>query len=295
MVVLGAFSSVSTVKFRLLELIGRQKYLDLISMIFGQCSMASLIDAFDIKRKSKKWGDDRIGSKDEFQIFSFVCLFALSSGAIKSSEPNLITKLTPANSATYEDSAKDLTSAASDRTFHISKEYGQPGYGGGVPYGTYYGSSYGPGAGYRGTGLNPGYLNTGYRGYPGSGLGGIIGGGHVGYGYYGGYNPSYGGYGSGGYGGYGGYGNGLGGYGTYGTGSYGSGYDDGYSNVGYGRGGYGRYGGYDGYGYGSGYGGYGGSNYGSTYNTRSNYDPYTNYHGTSYGSYSYPSGYRGYS
>ncbi|XP_031841475.1 uncharacterized protein LOC116430911 isoform X2 [Nomia melanderi] len=225
------------------------------------------------------------------QVLCFACVIALSSGAIKTSEPKLITKLAPVNSPSYDDSTKDLTASASDRTFHISKDYGQPGYGGSVPYGSYYGSIYGPGAGYRGAGYNLGHLNTGYRGYPAYSPSGIVGNGHVGYGYYGnaGYNPNYGGYGYGS--GYGGYGSGLGygGYSPYNTGSYGLGYDDGYN--GYGRGGYGRYGGYDAYGYGS---GYGGSNYGSVYGTRSNYEPYT-YHGSGYGSYSYPSGYRGYS
>ena len=266
-----------------------------------------------------------------FQVLTFACLFTLGSSAIESSETKLITKLTPLNSATYEDNAKDLTAAASDRTFHLSKEYGQPGYGGSVPYGSQLGlgSIYSPGTGYRGTGLSTGYLSPGYRGYQVGGPGGIIGGGNIGYGYYGtlgttgttGYSPGYGGYGYGGYGGYGGYngygngvggyggyGNGIGGYGGYGNGiggygGYGSGYgsgsyasgayDDGYYGYG-GRGGYGRYGslGYDGYGYGT---GYGGSNYGSSYNTRNNYDPY-GYRGSNYGSYvSSPSGYRGYS
>ncbi|CAK9816227.1 hypothetical protein ANTQUA_LOCUS8810 [Anthophora quadrimaculata] len=246
-----------------------------------------------------------------FLVLTFACLITFSSSAILSSEPKLTTKLTPVNSPSYEDNAKDLTAAASDRTFHISKDYGQPGgYGGGVPYGSYLGSSiYGPGTPYRGTGLNLGYLNPSYRGYVVGGPNGIIGGGHIGYGYYGnsGYNPSYGGYGGygyggnsgyGGYGGYSGYGSGLSGSGGYANGygsGYGSGiYDDAYNGYG-GRGSYGRYGGLDGYGYGTGYSGYGGSNYGSSYAAKSNYDPYA-YRSNSYGSYTgYPSGYRGYS
>ncbi|XP_033335389.2 uncharacterized protein LOC117225755 isoform X1 [Megalopta genalis] len=231
-------------------------------------------------------------------IFSSACLFALSSGAITATESKLVTKLAPVNSVPYEDTTKDLTAAASDRTslipaFHIGKDYGQPSYGSSVPYGSYYSSIYSPSVGYRGAGLNPGYLNVGYnRGY---GPNGVTGGGHLGYGYYGnlGYNPGYGSSGYIGNSGYGGYGSGLGygsGYGSYNTGNYGLGYDDGYN--GYGRGGYGRYGGYDGYGYGSGYAGYGGSNYGSAYAARSNYEPYS-YQG--YGSYGSPSGYRGYS
>ncbi|CAL7951473.1 unnamed protein product [Xylocopa violacea] len=243
-------------------------------------------------------------------ILILACLCALGSSAIDSTESKLTTKLTPINSPSYEDHAKDLTPSASDRTFHISKEYGQPvGYGGGGPYGSYLGlgtSIYGPGTAYRGTGLNPGYLNPSYKGYPVGGPSGIIGGGHVGYGYYGtaGYNPGYGGYGGyGGYAGnsgYNGYAVGLDGYGGYGSGygygGYGSGiYDDGYGGYyGYdGRSGYGRYGGLDKYG--TGYSGYGSTNYGSTYNARSNYDPYVN-RNTNYGSYTgYPSGYRGYS
>ncbi|CAD1473399.1 unnamed protein product, partial [Heterotrigona itama] len=236
-------------------------------------------------------------------ILSLGYLFVLGSGAIEPSEPKLTTKLTPVNSPSYENNVKDLTAAASDRTFHLNKDY-QPGV---APYGSYLGlggSIYGPGTAYRGTGLSPGYLNPGYRGYPVGGPGGIIGGGHIGYGYYGnlGYNPGYKGYGYLGYdgygGGYGGYGgSSLGGYGGYGSGygpsgySYGSGiYDDGY----YGYGGRGSYGRYDGYGYGTGYGGYGGSNYGSSYNVRGSYDPY--YRSTNYAGYTgNPSGYRGYS
>ena len=64
--------------------------------------------------------------------------------------------------------------------FHLNKDY-QPG---NVPYGSYLGlggSIYGPGTTYRGTGLSPGYLNPGYRGYPVGGPGGIIGGGHIGW------------------------------------------------------------------------------------------------------------------
>ncbi|KAL2749708.1 shematrin-like protein 1 isoform X2 [Vespula maculifrons] len=170
-------------------------------------------------------------------------------------------------------------------TFLIGKEYGQPGYGGYGGYGGYPGGSiYGPG--YRGTNLTPGY-----RGYPIGSLGGVLGGGHTGYGYYGnnGYNPYYN---YGGPGGYNGYGS-IGGYGTLGIG----GYDDPY--LGYGSySGYGRYGGQglDGYGnYGS--GGYGGS-YGSAYGIKNNYDPYgyRSSSSSSYGSYAgYPSGYRGYS
>ncbi|XP_047370927.1 prisilkin-39-like isoform X1 [Vespa velutina] len=169
-------------------------------------------------------------------------------------------------------------------TFLIGKEYGQPGYGG---YGGYPVSIYGPG--YRGTNLTPGY-----RGYPIGNPGGVIGGGHTGYGYYGNrYNPYYN-YGAfGGSGGYSGYGS-IGGYGTLGVG----GYDDPY--LGYGSySGYGRYDGQglDGYGnYGS--GGYGGT-YGSTYGIKNNYDPYgyrSSSSSNSYGSYAgYPSGYRGYS
>ncbi|XP_017795043.1 PREDICTED: glycine-rich cell wall structural protein 2-like [Habropoda laboriosa] len=250
-----------------------------------------------------------------FQVLTFACLTVLGSGAIVPSEPKLTTKLTPVNSPSYEDSVKDLTAAASDRTFHISKDYGQPGgYGGGVPYGSYLGSSIYPGTtAYRGTGLSPGYLNPSYKGYVVGGPGGIIGGGNIGYGYYGssGYNPNYGGYGGYGYGANGGYG-GYGGYSGYGTGlstsggyvngygsAYGSGYGSGiYEDAYYGnggRGGYGRYGGLDGYGYGGGYNGYGGSNYGTSYAAKSNYDPYA-YRSNSYGSYTgYPSGYRGYS
>nr|KAF7437692.1 hypothetical protein H0235_000083 [Vespula pensylvanica] len=170
-------------------------------------------------------------------------------------------------------------------TFLIGKEYGQPGYGGYGGYGGYPGGSiYGPG--YRGTNLTPGY-----RGYPIGSLGGVLGGGHTGYGYYGnnGYNPYYN---YGGPGGYNGYGS-IGGYGTLGIG----GYDDPY--LGYGSySGYGRYGGQglDGYGnYGS--SGYGGS-YGSAYGIKNNYDPYgyRSSSSSSYGSYAgYPSGYRGYS
>lgn len=54
--------------------------------------------------------------------------------------------------------------------FLISKEYGQPGYGG------YPGSTYGPG--YRGINLTPGY-----RGYSIGNPGGVLGGGHTGWGY----------------------------------------------------------------------------------------------------------------
>ncbi|KAF7411174.1 hypothetical protein HZH66_000070 [Vespula vulgaris] len=211
-----------------------------------------------------------------------VGLVALCSSAIELTNSKLSTKLLPVNDAS---GTKDLDTAASDRTFLIGKEYGQPGYGGYGGYGGYPGGSiYGPG--YRGTNLTPGY-----RGYPIGSLGGVLGGGHTGYGYYGnnGYNPYYN---YGGPGGYNGYGN-IGGYGTLGIG----GYDDPY--LGYGSySGYGRYGGQglDGYGnYGS--GGYGGS-YGSAYGIKNNYDPYgyRSSSSSSYGSYAgYPSGYRGYS
>ncbi|XP_043249598.1 shematrin-like protein 1 isoform X3 [Colletes gigas] len=245
-------------------------------------------------------------------LLTFACFFALGSSTIESPEAKLTASITPINSGTYADKAKDLLTSASDRislvpAFHISKDYGQPGgYAGSYPYGNYYGSIYDSTRGYRGSSLSSGYPNLGYSvGTPG----GIVGGGLIGYGYYGnvGYTPSYGGYGgSGGYGGngiyngyegYGGYG-GSGGYGGYG----GSGGYGGYGGYGNGVGSYGGYGGNYGYGryggsdYGYGYNGYGGSNYGSAYSSRNTYDPY-GYRGNNYGNYgtNYPSGYRGYS
>ncbi|KAI4490217.1 hypothetical protein M0802_010851 [Mischocyttarus mexicanus] len=211
-------------------------------------------------------------------VIYLVGLVALCSSAIELSNPKLSTKLSPVNDAGI---TKDLDTAASDRTFLISKDYGQPGYGGYGGYGNYPGSVYIPG--YRGTGVTPGYNRV----YPIGSPGGIIGGGHTGYGYYGnsGYNPYYN------YGGSGVYGGGYGGSGGYGSLGGLGGYDNSY--LGYGN--YDRYGGQsiDGYG-GYGSSGYGGS-YGSTYGIRNNYDPY-GYRGNSYGSYAgYPSGYRGYS
>lgn len=249
-------------------------------------------------------------------ISLWICLITTVNSATNSAGMNLLTKLIPAKD-TLMDNAKDLTPSASDRTFHINKEYSQPGiYGATYPYGNYFStgenSIYGPSSSYHGIGLG-----TRYSGYPRNGPTGILGGGHIGYGYYGntGYNPTFGtlggfnpytrdgyrGFGTyginDGYGRYAPYGTGSGGYGTYGGGVY----SIGNRYVPYGTGGYELRGYSDNYlGYNSnnrylddeyGYG----SNYGSIDNSRFNIDPY-GYRGINYRSnIKHPSGYRGYS
>ncbi|XP_011143526.1 prisilkin-39 [Harpegnathos saltator] len=236
-------------------------------------------------------------------------LIALCSSATEPEpESKPLTKLTPMGDpqpsyAGDVDDTKDLTPSASDRTFHVNKDYGSIGYPGGYPgrypggypegYPGGYPGGYGGSSGYPGIGGYPGTsyrggIIPGYRGYqvlvPG------LGGGYLGYGYYDGY-PAYIGYngygGYGGYGGYRGYGDyGLRGYGGYG--SYGTGYEDNY--LGYGQRGPGRYDGAPGYDYGDGYG----ANRGSSYASRN-----PNYPNSGRGSYgtslANPSGYRGYS
>lgn len=56
-------------------------------------------------------------------MLCFACAIALSSGAIKTAEPKLITKLAPVNSASYDESTKDLTAAASDRSKWSNSNY----------------------------------------------------------------------------------------------------------------------------------------------------------------------------
>ncbi|XP_034945768.1 keratin-associated protein 19-2-like [Chelonus insularis] len=193
-----------------------------------------------------------------------VSTVVLCNGAVL--QTSELSKLISEDGSKHSESAKDLETSASDRSFLLGKDYGYgSGYGSGYGYGNY------PGVyGYNRGGYYP---NSVYRGYQ-TGLTGLLGGGGSGAGYggyygggYGGVNPNY-------YGGI--YGNGIGGYG------YGS--DDGLI----GNRGYNRWNNLDGYGGYSGYGGYGG--YGGA--------GYPNYLNRGYGSYSglgYPTGYRGYS